>query len=109
VNIKRPVAALAELAIADDVDPDLRLLPDDFLDRLLEARLVGGLVVGLAVLDCVQELDRCGGLTKLPTWVVRMRSALAAISCLTDTRRRITDDRSSGRNHRSSVVSSLSI
>src|SRR5262249_57423693 len=32
VNVKGPVAALAELAVADDVDARLRLLADDRVD-----------------------------------------------------------------------------
>ena len=58
VNVERPIAALAELAIADDVDAGIGLLAHDFRDRFRKASLVRGLVVGLAVLDPVQELDQ---------------------------------------------------
>ena len=57
VDVKGPVAALAELAVADDVDARVGLLAHDGLDRFLETILVRALVVWLAILDLVQELD----------------------------------------------------
>ena len=60
MEVKGPVAALAELAVADDVDTGLDLLAHDLVDRLLEARLVGGLVIGLAGLDELEEIDQPG-------------------------------------------------
>jgi hypothetical protein len=58
VHVEGPVTALAELPVADDVDAGLDLLADDLLDRFLEAGLIGGFVVGLAVLDLAQEFDQ---------------------------------------------------
>ena len=60
MDVERPVAALAELAVADDIDAGLDLLAHDLLDRGLQAGLVGGLVVGLAGLDQLEELDELG-------------------------------------------------
>ncbi len=57
MDVEGPVAALAELAVADDVDPDLHLAADDLLDRFLQAGLIGRLVVGLLAFDLAQELD----------------------------------------------------
>jgi hypothetical protein len=61
VDVEGPVAALAELAVADDVDACLGLLAHDRVDRLLQTSLVGGFIVGLAILDLVQELDQLRG------------------------------------------------
>ena len=58
VDVEGPIAALAELAVADDVDAGLDLLAHDLVDRFLQTGLVGGLVVGLSILDLVQELDQ---------------------------------------------------
>jgi hypothetical protein len=60
VHVEGPVAALAELAVADDVDPGLGLLANHLADRLRQARLVVGTLVGLAILDLVQKLDQLG-------------------------------------------------
>ena len=60
MDVKGPVAAFAELAVADDIDTGVRLLPDHLLDRFLEAGFVRDLVVGLAILDLAQELDQLG-------------------------------------------------
>ena len=60
MDVECPVAALAELAVADDVDAGLHLAADDLLDRFLQARLIGGLVVGLLAFDLAQELDQLG-------------------------------------------------
>ena len=57
MDIKRPVAAFAELPVADNVDSRIGLLAHDRLDRFLQTDLVSGSVVGLSVLDLVQELD----------------------------------------------------
>src|SRR5262249_57957048 len=57
VDVEGPVAALAELTVADDVDPRISLLAHDRLDRFLQAGLVGRSVVRLAILDLVQERD----------------------------------------------------
>ena len=57
MDVEGPVAALAELAVADDVDARVGLLAHDGLDRFLETILVRALVVWLAILDLVQELD----------------------------------------------------
>src|SRR5262249_20599233 len=61
MDVEGPVAALAELAVADDVDARLGLLAHDRVDRLLQTNLVGGFVVGLAILDLAQELDELRG------------------------------------------------
>src|SRR5262249_55208466 len=61
MDVEGPVAALAELAVADDVDAGLGLLAHDRVDRLLQTSLVGGFVVWLAILDLVQELDELRG------------------------------------------------
>src|SRR5262249_16451113 len=61
VDVEGPVAALAELAVADDVDARLGLPAHDRVDRLLQTSLVGGFIVGLAILDLVQELDEVRG------------------------------------------------
>jgi len=61
VNVKGPVAALAELAVADDVDARVGLLAHDSVDRILQTGLVGGFIVGFAILDLVQELDELRG------------------------------------------------
>src|SRR5262245_27739926 len=58
VDVEGPVAALAEFPVADDVDAGLGLLANHLVDRLREACLVGGALVGLAILDLVQELDQ---------------------------------------------------
>ena len=60
MHVEGPVAALAELAVADDVDAGLDLLAHDLLDRGFQAGLVSGLVVGLAGLDELEELDELG-------------------------------------------------
>ena len=60
MDVKGPVAALAVLAVADDIDAGVGLVLDDLLDRLPEAGFVGGLVVGLAILDLAQKLDQFG-------------------------------------------------
>ena len=60
MDVEGPVAALAELAVADDVDAGLDLLANDLLDRGFQAGLIGGLVVGLAGLDELEELDELG-------------------------------------------------
>src|SRR4029079_7582548 len=57
VHIERPVAALAELAVADNVDAGFDLLAHHLLDRALQAGLVGRFFVGLAGLDQLEELD----------------------------------------------------
>lgn len=46
-----PVAGLGKLAVADDVDPRLGLLPHHFGNGFRETLLVRGHVVRLAVLD----------------------------------------------------------
>ncbi|MCX7314217.1 MAG: hypothetical protein NTV56_21520, partial [Alphaproteobacteria bacterium] len=56
MHIERPVAAFAELAVADDIDAGLDLLPRDLIDGGFQAGFVGGLVIGLAGLDESQEL-----------------------------------------------------
>src|SRR5262249_13206960 len=61
VDVEGPVAALAELAVADDVDARLGLPAHDRVDRLLQTSLVGGFIAGLAILDLVQELDELRG------------------------------------------------
>jgi hypothetical protein len=58
VDVEGPVAALAEFAVTDDVDSGPGLLANHLIDRLRQARLVGGALVGLAILDLVQELDQ---------------------------------------------------
>ncbi len=58
VDVEGPIAAFAELAIADDVDADFGLLPDDRLDRLPQAGFVRALVIGLAILDLAEERDQ---------------------------------------------------
>src|SRR5262249_47805917 len=60
VHVESPVAPLAELAVADDVDAGLGLLPDDIVDRVPQTRLVRRLVVGLAVFDLAQKFDQRG-------------------------------------------------
>ena len=60
MHVEGPVAALAELAVADDVDAGLDLLAHDLLDRGFQAGLISGLVVGLAGLDQLEELDEFG-------------------------------------------------
>src|SRR6185436_7824899 len=57
VDVERPVAALAELAVADDVDTGFDLLAHHLLDRVFQTGLVGRLVVGLAGFDQLEELD----------------------------------------------------
>jgi hypothetical protein len=57
VHIESPVAAFAEFAVADDVDAGFYLLANHLLDRRLETGFVTGLVVGLAGLDQLEELD----------------------------------------------------
>ena len=51
VNVKSPVTAFAEFAIADDVDAGLGLPADHRLNRLLQAFLVGRRIVRFSVLD----------------------------------------------------------
>lgn len=58
VDVERPVAALGELTVADDVDAGLDLLAHDLVDGGLEAVFVGGLVVGLAGLDQLEEFHQ---------------------------------------------------
>ena len=60
-DVPRPGERLAELAIADDVDADLRLLGDDLGDGRAQARLERLLVVGLAVLLRAQERLQLAG------------------------------------------------
>src|SRR5262249_41027069 len=61
VEVKGPIAALAELAVADDVDARLGLLAHDRLNRFLETALLGASVIGFAILDLVQERDELRG------------------------------------------------
>ena len=58
MDVEGPVAALAELTVADDVDPRIGLLAHYRLNRLLQAGLVGRSVVRFAILDLVQERDQ---------------------------------------------------
>jgi hypothetical protein len=58
MHVKGPVAALGEFPVADDVDAGLNLLADDLLDRGFQAGLVTRLVIGLAGLDKLEELDQ---------------------------------------------------
>src|SRR6185503_5561403 len=60
VDVELPVAALAELAVADDVDAGLDLLAHHILDRAFQAGLVGRLVVRLTGLDQLEKLDELG-------------------------------------------------
>src|SRR5262249_32537164 len=50
-----------ELVVADDVDARVGVLAHDGVDRILQTGLVGGFIVGLAILDLVQELDELRG------------------------------------------------
>src|SRR5262249_60044478 len=55
-HVLRPADRLAELAVADDVDPDLGLLPHHFRHGPREAGFVGLLVERLAALLGAQEI-----------------------------------------------------
>src|SRR5262249_27779605 len=56
----RPADRLAELAVADDVDAGLRLLPHDLGDGIGQALVIGFLVEPLACLARAQELLQLG-------------------------------------------------
>ena len=75
VDIARE-AGFAILTVAGDVHPDRDLLLDDFLDGASHAHCKLFLVIGLAVFLARMRSMRPGGRTKLPTWVVRIRSVL---------------------------------
>src|SRR4029079_5557664 len=60
MHVEGPVPALAELTCADDVDGVFDLLANDLLDRGSQASLISGLVVGLAGLVELKELDELG-------------------------------------------------
>ena len=57
-HVQRPADALAELAVADDVDARLDLEADDRVDRVPEAPLVGSVVVGFPALDRAYEREQ---------------------------------------------------
>src|SRR5690242_15780909 len=58
MDVKGPVAPLAELPVADDVDAGLDLLADNLLRRIFQACLVPRLVVGFAGFYFLEEFDK---------------------------------------------------
>jgi hypothetical protein len=65
VDVEVP-ARLAELAVADDVDPGLPLGGHDLADAVAQAGPVGGPVVLLAGVDPAQERDQRVGPDEAP-------------------------------------------
>jgi hypothetical protein len=59
-DVTGPADILAELAIADDVDADFGLLPDDVSYGAFQARVVGGFVKWLAVELLLVKKDQIG-------------------------------------------------
>jgi hypothetical protein len=57
-NVERPIEPLAELAVADDVDAGVGLLPHHLGDGFGQAGLERRRVVGLAVFDGAPEFDQ---------------------------------------------------
>ena len=54
-HILRPADRFAEFAVADDIDADLGLLPHHLGDRIFEAIVIAGMIVGFARLFGAQE------------------------------------------------------
>jgi hypothetical protein len=58
--VPRPIAGLAKLAIADNVDASFGWLRDDFVYRFLEAPFVRGLIVRLLIFNLLEEAHQFG-------------------------------------------------
>ena len=57
VNIERPRHRLSVFAVADNVDPGLRLQAHGFRDRLLETELKARDIIHLVIADLSEVID----------------------------------------------------